>query len=94
VNVASRRLVFENDEVTSHRFRAVAGTLLNRLGLWHPDAFERDLAKGQKDRVQAAYHRGAHWAECVRMAQWWSDYLDKLRVGGEVKMGKFRKRTY
>jgi hypothetical protein len=25
------------------------------------------------------------------MAQWWSDYLDELRTGGKVIMGKFAK---
>jgi hypothetical protein len=79
--------------MTSHGFRAMASTLLNESGLWHPDAIERALAHGEKDRVRAAYHRGAHWAERVRMAQWWSDYLDQLRVGGEVVKGKFRKRA-
>jgi integrase len=93
LNVALRRLGFEHDEMTSHGFRAMASTLLNESGLWHPDAIERALAHGEKDRVRAAYHRGAHWAERVRMAQWWSDYLDQLRVGGEVVKGKFRKRA-
>jgi len=32
----------------------------------------------------AAYHRGAHCDERVRMAQWWSDYLDMLRKSGDV----------
>ncbi len=93
LNVALRRLGFEHDEMTSHGFRAMASTLLNESGLWHPDAIERALAHGQKDRVRAAYHRGAHWEERVRMAQWWSDYLDQLRVGGEVIKGKFRRRV-
>lgn len=93
LNVALRRLGFENDEMTSHGFRAMASTLLNESGLWHPDAIERALAHGEKDRVRAAYHRGAHWAERVRMAQWWSDYLDQLRIGGEVVKGKFRSRA-
>ena len=93
LNVALRRLGFENDEMTSHGFRAMASTLLNESGLWHPDAIERALAHGEKDRVRAAYHRGAHWAERVKMAQWWSDYLDQLRAGGQVIKGKFRKRA-
>jgi integrase len=93
LNVALRRLGFDHDEMTSHGFRAMASTLLNESGLWHPDAIERALAHGEKDRVRAAYHRGAHWAERVRMAQWWSDYLDQLRIGGEVVKGKFRKRA-
>lgn len=93
LNVALRRLGFEHDEMTSHGFRAMASTLLNESGLWHPDAIERALAHGEKDKVRAAYHRGAHWAERVRMAQWWSDYLDQLRIGGKVIKGKFRKRA-
>ena len=27
------------------------------------------------------YNRGNYWDERVRMAQWWSDYLDALREG-------------
>lgn len=84
LNTALRRLGYGNDEMTSHGFRAIASTLLNESGLWHPDAIERALAHGDRDRVRAAYHRGAHWAERVKMAQWWSDYLDQLRVGGKV----------
>ena len=93
LNVALRRLGYAHDEMTSHGFRAMASTLLNESGLWHPDAIERALAHGERDRVRAAYHRGAHWAERVRMAQWWSDYLDDLRSGGKVIKGKFRKRA-
>ena len=28
--------------------------------------------------------RRAEWDERVEMAQWWSDYLDRLRSGGEI----------
>lgn len=91
--MALRRLGYGSDEMTSHGFRAMASTLLNELGLWHPDAIERALAHAERDRVRAAYHRGAHWAERVRMAQWWSDYLDELRSGGKVIKGKFRRKA-
>jgi len=91
LNVALRRLGYGHDDMTSHGFRAMASTLLNESGLWHPDAIERALAHGERNKVRAAYHRGAHWAERVRMAQWWSDYLDRLRIGGKVVRGKFRK---
>ena len=93
LNVALRRMGYGNDEMTSHGFRAMASTLLNESGLWHPDAIERALAHGEKDRVRAAYHRGTHWAERVRMAQWWSDHLDQLRAGGKVLKVKFRRRA-
>jgi integrase len=81
---ALRRMQFGASEMTAHGFRAMASTLLNESGKWHPDAIERALAHRDSDQVRAAYHRGAHWEERVRMAQWWSDYLDVLRQGAKV----------
>jgi integrase len=80
INAGLRRLGYATDEMTAHGFRAMASTLLNESGKWHPDAIERALAHGDGDKVRAAYHRGAHWNERVEMAQWWSDYLDDLRA--------------
>jgi integrase len=84
LNAALRRIGYGKDEMTSHGFRAMASTLLNESGLWHPDAIERSLAHKDVDRVRAAYHRGAHWDERVRMMQWWSDQLDLYRSGANV----------
>ena len=84
INAALRRLGYASDEMTAHGFRAMASTLLNESGKWHPDAIERALAHGDDDKVRAAYHRGAHWKERVEMAQWWSDYLDTLRKGADI----------
>ena len=84
LNAALRRLGYSADEMTSHGFRSTARTLLNASGTWSADAIERALAHGDTDGVRAAYHRGAHWTERVRMAQWWSDHLDTLRIGGAV----------
>jgi len=88
LNAALRRLGYGNDEMTSHGFRSTASTLLNESGKWSPDAIERALAHSDTDTVRAAYHRGTHWDERVKMAQWWSDYLDRLREGG--KLVRFR----
>lgn len=84
VNAGLRRLGFTGDEMTAHGFRAMASTLLNESNKWSADAIERALAHKDKDTIRAAYHRGAHWAERVEMAQWWADYLDQLRQGAEV----------
>ncbi|WP_430419366.1 tyrosine-type recombinase/integrase [Phenylobacterium sp.] len=84
LNAALRRLGYTSDEMTSHGFRSTASTLLNESGKWSVDAIERALAHGDTDTVRAAYHRGAHWQERVLMAQWWSDYLARLREGGKV----------
>ena len=84
LNAGLRRLGYSSDEATAHGFRATASTLLNESGKWSSDAIERALAHGDSDKVRAAYHRGAHWQERVEMAKWWSDYLDRLRVGATV----------
>lgn len=91
INAGLRRLGYATDEMTAHGFRAMASTLLNESGKWHPDAIERALAHGDSDKVRAAYHRGAHWKERVAMAQWWSDYLDQLRVGAQILHPEFGK---
>lgn len=83
-NAALRRMGFGPDKMSAHGFRAMASTLLNESGKWSPDAIERALAHKDNDQVRGAYHRGAHWAERVAMAQWWSNHLDALRAEGEV----------
>jgi integrase len=84
INAALRRLGYGTDEMTGHGFRSTASTLLNESGKWSTDAIERALAHRDSDTVRAAYHRGAHWQERVKMAQWWSDHLDTLRDGAQV----------
>jgi integrase len=91
LNAALRRLGFTSEEVSTHGFRSTASTLLNEAldpktdrPMWSADAIEKALAHGDEDKVRAAYHRGMHWQERVTMAQWWSDHLDTLRLGGDV----------
>jgi integrase len=84
VNGALRRLGYSGSEMTAHGFRSTASTLLNESGKWNPDAIERALSHAEKNQVRAAYNRGSYWNERVEMAQWWSDYLDMLRDGGQV----------
>lgn len=81
LNAAFRRMGYSKEELTAHGLRATASTFLNESGLWNPDAIERALAHGDSNVVRGIYHRGKHWDERVRMAQWWSDYLDQLRAG-------------
>jgi integrase len=81
VNAAFRRMGFGKDEVTAHGLRSTASTLLNESGKWHPDAIERALAHGDSNAIRGVYNRGNYWDERVRMAQWWSDYLDELKAG-------------
>lgn len=84
INGALRRMGYGKDDMTAHGFRSTASSLLNESGKWSPDAIERALSHADTDQVRSAYHRGAHWAERVKMAQWWSDHLETLRNGAKV----------
>jgi integrase len=84
INQALRRMGYGKDVMTAHGFRSTASSLLNESGKWNPDAIERALSHADTDQVRSAYHRGAHWAERVEMAQWWSDHLEMLRDGAKV----------
>jgi integrase len=77
---ALRRLGYGKEEVTPHGFRATASTLLNESGKWNPDAIERQLAHLEHNDVRRAYDRAEHWAERVKMASWWADFLDQLKL--------------
>ena len=50
------RLGYSREEMTGHRFRAMASTLLNEQG-WHPDVIELQLAHAERNKVRAAYNR-------------------------------------
>lgn len=82
MNASLRRMGYSNDTVTAHGFRATASTLLNQSGKFSPDAIERALAHQDPDSVRRAYDRGAYWNERVEMAQWWGDYLERLKQSG------------
>ncbi|MGF7170555.1 integrase [Sphingobium xanthum] len=89
INAALRRLGYAQDQMTGHGFRALAATLLNEMGIWNPDAIERQLAHADGNSIRRAYARGQYWDERVRMMQHWSDHLDQLRDGATVLRPKF-----
>jgi integrase len=80
LNAALRRIGYAGDEMTAHGFRASFSTLANESGLWHSDAIERALAHVEKNDVRRAYARGEHWAERVRLARWWANFLEQQRI--------------
>ena len=92
MNAVLRRLGYDKTQMTAHGFRAMAATLLNEMGIWNPDAIERQLAHQDSNSVRRAYTRGEYWDERVRMMQHWSDYLDELRNGATILTGSFGSR--
>jgi len=52
-------------------------TAANESGLWSSDAIEWSLAHVHGNKVRAAYNRATNMDERRKLAQWWSDYLDR-----------------
>jgi integrase len=80
LNAALRTLGYTKAQASAHGFRSTASTLLNESGDWRPDAIERQLAHGSRDKVRAAYNSAQHLPERRKMMQTWADYLDTLRA--------------
>ena len=81
---ALRRMGYATDEMSGHGFRAMARTVLDEVLHFRPDYIEHQLAHAVKDPNGRAYNRTAHLAERRKMMAGWADYLDGLRVGGQV----------
>ena len=84
VNGALRAMGYAQDVHTAHGFRAMARTILDEVLNQRVDLIEHQLAHKVKDANGTAYNRTAHLPARMLMMQTWADYLDKLRVGGEV----------
>lgn len=83
VLAALRRMGYAKEEMTGHGFRSTASTLLHEQG-WNHQAVERQLAHAERNAVSAAYNFAEHLPERRRMMQAWADYLDGLKVSGNV----------
>lgn len=84
VNAAMRRMGIEADTLTGHGFRAMARTVLDEVLGFRPDYIEHQLAHAVRDPLGRAYNRTSHLKERQKMMQAWADYLDNLRIGGNV----------
>jgi hypothetical protein len=81
INPALRRLGYGVDDMTGQGFRTAARTLLVASGQWSAEAIDEAFAQGRGRGPGPASPGDSHWAERVRMAQWWSDHLEALREG-------------
>jgi len=84
INAALRSLRYGKDVHTAHGFRALARTILDEVLGERVDLIEHQLAHSVKDPNGRAYNRTAHLPARREMMQRWADYLDSLRVGGQV----------
>lgn len=84
INAALRGMGYPKEVMTAHGFRAMARTIMDEVLGERPDLIEHQLAHAVKDPNGRAYNRTAHLPARREMMQRWADYLDKLRIGGEV----------
>jgi integrase len=71
-------------EQSWHGFRTSARTMMvDELNL-DPLAIEANLAHAVKDANGRSYNRTQYLKQRFEQVQQWADYLDKLRIGGEV----------
>ncbi|OZB52905.1 MAG: integrase [Stenotrophomonas sp. 14-69-23] len=84
INAALRVLGYDSDTMTGHGFRAMARTMLDEVLGFRVDYIEHQLAHAVKDPNGRAYNRTSHLPERRKMMQAWADYLDNLRVAGNV----------
>lgn len=85
VNAALRRMGYDTrTEITGHGFRAMARTILHEELGHQPEVIEHQLAHKVPDALGTAYNRTKFLKARKSMMQAWADYLDVLRVGGNV----------
>lgn len=73
-----------HSKLTIHGFRRTASTILNESGLWDPDWIERQLAHVEANKVRGAYNAAQYLDHRRRMMLWWSDYLGRQKIIGEL----------
>ncbi len=79
MNAALRTLGYDGETHVAHGFRAMASSIINEFSDFSPDAIEKALGHVDSNAIRRAYHRAEHWAERVRLMNWWSDFLDQKR---------------
>lgn len=85
INAALRRLGYDTkEEITGHGFRAMARTILHEELELDPAVIEHQLAHKVPDANGEAYNRTKFIKQRKAMMQAWADYLDVLRIGGNV----------
>lgn len=80
LNFALKRLGFG---VTAHGFRHTASTLLHeniRVHKLSSDVIEMQLAHQVGSSVHQVYNKALYLDERVKLMQWWSDFLDELKL--------------
>lgn len=78
------RRTARHDNVDAHGFRAVFRTYAEESGRWSFEVMEAAISHGKKSQTVGSYARATHYAQRVKLAQWYADQLDQVKRGGKV----------
>jgi integrase len=70
-------------DIHAHGFRSTFSTYVSESLKWEDKVKEASLAHYKGD-VEGRYDRATHYAERVKLMQWWADEIDKAVRGAEV----------
>jgi len=84
VNAALRAMGYGEEVHTAHGFRATARTIMDEVLGERVDLIEHQLSHAVKDVNGRAYNRTSHMPARKEMMQRWADYMENLRIGGNV----------
>lgn len=71
-------------DVHAHGFRALFSTHVAESGLWSDSVKEAALAHGKRG-IEGVYDRATHYAERVKLMQWWADQIDSACMTSDNK---------
>jgi len=74
-----RRMGYDKTEIVAHSFRGIFSTIAHEKGKDHA-VIETQLAHSIGSNVSQAYNRAEHLDERVMLMQWWSEYLDEVKL--------------
>ncbi len=80
LNGALRRLGYSKEEFTAHGFRAMFSTIVNEKTNFKHEIIEACLAHSVGSNTSRAYNRADYLKQRKEVMQWWSDYLDAVKV--------------
>jgi integrase len=70
-------------DVHAHGFRSVFSTYVSESLKW-PDAVKEAALAHSKGGIEGAYDRATHYAERVKLMQWYADEIDKVVRGAQI----------
>jgi integrase len=79
---ALARMGYGGEKMVPHGFRSMFSTVAHEESGFSHEAIEYQLAHRVGSRVSHAYNRALYLEERRQLMQWWSDWLDRVKLNG------------